>query len=99
MSAEAFVNARDFLQKHRTDYKTAVSGFRWPVLDTFNWATDYFDAMAKGNTRPGLCVVEENGTQVVRTFAELSERSNRVASFLRTSAPPACRFPRRRRAR
>src|SRR5204862_183767 len=49
--------------------------------ETFNWATDYFDPMAAGNTSRGLAVVDEDGTEHVRTFAELSERSNRVASF------------------
>lgn len=83
MSAEAFVNARNFLLQHRTDYQTAVRGFRWPVLETFNWATDYFDSMAAGNTSRGLFVVGEDGTEHVRTFAELAERSNRVASFFR----------------
>jgi acetyl-CoA synthetase len=81
VSADAFVNARNFLLQHRTDYQTAVRGFRWPVLDTFNWATDYFDSMAARNGSRGLCVVDEDGTEHVRTFAELSERSNRVASF------------------
>src|SRR5712691_6165820 len=83
MAAEGFVNARNFLLRHRTDYQTAVGGFRWPVLETFNWATDYFDPMAAGNTSRGLCVVDENGTEHVRTFAELVDRSNRVASFFR----------------
>ena len=90
MSADAFVNARNFLLQHRTDYQTAVRGFRWPVLDTFNWATDYFDSMAAGNSSPGLFVVDEDGTEHVRTFAELSERSNRVASFFRAPDLYAC---------
>ena len=83
MSADAFAAARNFLLQHRTDYETAVRDFRWPVLDRFNWATDYFDAMAAGNTACGLCVVDEQGTEQRRTFAELAERSNRVASFFR----------------
>jgi len=83
VSADAFVDARNFLLHHRTDYQAAVRGFQWPVLETFNWATDYFDSMAAGNTSRGLCVVDEDGTEHVRTFAELAERSNRVASFFR----------------
>jgi acetyl-CoA synthetase len=83
MGAEAFVNARNFLQQHRTDYQKALREFQWPVLETFNWAIDYFDAMAAGNNAVGLRVVAEDGTEQSRTFAELSERSNRVASYLR----------------
>ncbi|MBI4887899.1 MAG: AMP-binding protein [Acidobacteria bacterium] len=82
MSA-AFLAARDFVLRHRTDYDTAVRDFRWPVLDRFNWALDYFDPMARGNDRPALHIVEEDGSETVRSFAELSAASNRVANYLR----------------
>ena len=78
-----FVRARDFLLAHRTDFDSARRGFRWPVLDKFNWALDYFDAMAAGNTRMALWVIREDGSEVRRSFAELSVRSNQVANFLR----------------
>ena len=50
MPATPFIAARDFLFAHRTDYQTAYRDFRWPVLDRFNWALDYFDPMARGTT-------------------------------------------------
>ena len=83
-AADAFLASRDFLLKHRTDYETAVSGFRWPVQEHFNWAIDYFDRMASGNTVPALRIVDESGSQIVRSFAELSSSSNRIANFLRS---------------
>jgi acetyl-CoA synthetase len=49
-----FLRARDFLLAHRTDYELACRHFSWPMLDEFNWALDYFDVMAAGNTRPAL---------------------------------------------
>src|SRR5262249_27700714 len=49
----------------------------------FNWALDYFDVVAAGNERPSLHVVEEDGTETVRSFSDLSIASNRVANFLR----------------
>ena len=52
-SAEAFVAARDFCLRHRTDYETALRKFTWPRLEHFNWALDYFDAVATGNDAPG----------------------------------------------
>src|SRR3989441_4602964 len=79
----AFLKARDFLLRHRADYDTAVRDFRWPVLDRFNWALDYFDAMATGNDLPGLHIVGEDGTECLRSFSELSSNSNRVANHLR----------------
>mgnify|MGYP000994665135 FL=1 len=59
MSYSAFVQARDFLLAHRTDYETAYRDFQWPQLGEFNWALDYFDVMAAGNDRPALWVVPE----------------------------------------
>ena len=52
MTAAAFLETRDFLLAHRRDYATAYRDFRWPALDRFNWALDYFDPMARGNDRP-----------------------------------------------
>ena len=52
--AGAFLAARDFLLAQRTDYATAVRDFRWPELTHFNWALDYFDALAVDNGRAAL---------------------------------------------
>ena len=83
MSAAAFIEARDFLLAHRADYERAYRDFRWPVLDRFNWALDYFDPMARGNQRPALWIVDDGGGEAKLSFAELAERSNRVANWLR----------------
>ncbi|QIL83513.1 AMP-binding protein [Diaphorobacter sp. HDW4A] len=82
-SRDAFIAARDFLQRHRTDYDRAYQEFRWPVLGEFNWALDYFDHMARGNEATALHIVEEDGSQTRRSFAEMSERSSQVANWLR----------------
>ncbi|HEY7189534.1 MAG TPA: AMP-binding protein [Vicinamibacterales bacterium] len=79
----SFVAARDLLLRHRLDRDAALREFRWPALDYFNWAFDYFDAIAAGNDTPALHIVDENGTETVRSFAALSRRSNQVAHFLR----------------
>jgi acetyl-CoA synthetase len=81
--AAEFLKARDFLLSRRTDYEFACRHFHWPTLDEFNWALDYFDAMAAGNTKPALWVVDESGVEARLSFAEMSQRSNRVAQFLR----------------
>lgn len=78
-----FLKARDFLLAHRTDYKTAYDGFRWPELTEFNWALDYFDTIAQNNDKPALWIVEEDGSEAKLSFAEMSARSNRVANWLR----------------
>jgi acetyl-CoA synthetase len=78
-----YLAARDFLLAHREDYDFAYRNFRWPRLDEFNWALDYFDSMAQGNSHPALRVLEESGAETILSFAEVSERSNQVARFLR----------------
>ncbi|HTW54753.1 MAG TPA: AMP-binding protein [Stellaceae bacterium] len=83
MSAAAFLRAREFLWQHRTDYDTAYRDFRWPQLDRFNWALDYFDPLAHGNDRPALWIVNEGGDEAKISFAEMAERSSRVANHLR----------------
>ncbi|WP_063534068.1 AMP-binding protein [Burkholderia sp. MSMB1589WGS] len=84
MTALAFLDARDFLLRHRTDYDTAYRDFRWPALDEFNWALDYFDAIARGNDKPALWIVDAaTGDGAQYTFAQMSERSARIANWLR----------------
>jgi acetyl-CoA synthetase len=79
---QRFVQARDFLQQHRDDYDTAYRDFRAPALDTFNWALDFFDVQARGNTAPALWVVEEDGGERKISYAEMSARSSQVANWL-----------------
>ena len=76
--------ARDFLLAHREDYDTAYRDFRWPAVDRFNWALDWFDGLAaEAGDRLALWIVEEDGSECRRSFAELSARSNQVANWLR----------------
>lgn len=82
-NVQAFLSARDFLLAHRGDYETAYRDFRWPPLDTFNWALDYFDPFAHANSKTALWVVDDDGAEVKLSFAEMSRRSNQVANFLR----------------
>jgi acetyl-CoA synthetase len=82
-NCQPFLAARDFLLAHRTDYATAARDFRWPQLNEFNWALDYFDAMAEGNQANALWIVEEDGSEQRYSFQQLAARSNQVANHLR----------------
>jgi len=82
-NCQPFLDARDFLLAHRTDYATATRDFRWPQLNEFNWALDYFDAMAEGNQANALWIVEEDGSEQRYSFEQLALRSNQVANHLR----------------
>jgi acetyl-CoA synthetase len=77
-----FLAARDQLFALRTDHPAANAAFAWPRLDRFNWAIDYFDAIARNNAAPALHIVEESGTEAKLSYAELSRRSSQVANFL-----------------
>ncbi len=77
-----FIAARQFLLDHRTDYEKAYREFRWPDLSDFNWARDWFDVYAQGNTKTALWLRRESRDEVKFSYQELAERSDRVAHFL-----------------
>lgn len=83
---EQFKAARDLLLQYREDYGKAYAEFKWPTLQYFNWALDWFDAIAQGERRDqtALWVMHEHGGEAKLSFAELSERSSKIANFLRS---------------
>ena len=79
-----FFAARAFLLQHRTDYATAVAGFRWPEPERFNWALEWFDAvLAQGDLAQATALRITGAGAAELSFSQLSERSNRVANGLR----------------
>ena len=83
-ACQRFLAARDFLLRHRSDYDRAYREFAWPVLEEFNWAIDHFDEMARGNDAPALWLVDAaTGQETKLSFAQLYERSSRIANHLR----------------
>ncbi|MFI6826659.1 AMP-binding protein [Kribbella sp. NPDC050241] len=78
-----FRAARDFLVAHREDYETAYRDFSWPRFERFNWARDWFDALAVEQPEvAALTIVEEDGEVNSRTYAEMAEQSRKVAGWL-----------------
>jgi acetyl-CoA synthetase len=79
-----FRAARDELLALRADYDAAVAAFRWPQVDCFNWALDWFDAeLARGPSADKVALRIVGDAAASRTFAELSRSSNSVANGLR----------------
>ena len=75
--------ARDQLVELIGDYDKAVDAFAWPSISgTFNWATDWFDVIARDNDRTALWIAEEGGDEQKVSFAEMADRSDRVATWL-----------------
>lgn len=82
-ATDAYRDARDQLLALRTDAERARAEFRWPdVGDTFNWATDWFDVIARDNHRIALWIVEEDGSEQRVTFERMSTRSDQLAAWL-----------------
>lgn len=82
-AAQALRDARDFLLATREDYAAARAGFRWPRFEHFNFALDWFDDVARRTDREALRVVAQDGSVDSRSYAELSEASDRAANMLR----------------
>jgi hypothetical protein len=85
MSAAVVITAQGFLLAHREDYERVYAEFRWPVLDRFNRALDYFDLTAQRNDRPALWIVDEKAA--ARPGCPLPN-----VSSARTGWPITCAF-------
>jgi acetyl-CoA synthetase len=82
-SAAAFRAARDLLLRHRDDYTAARREFSWPALGEFNWALDWFDAIAAEHPdRTALRIVADGDAAAQLSYGELAARSNQVANWL-----------------
>lgn len=84
---DQFRTARDQLVSLRENYSEARNSFIWPRFEHFNFALDWFDQVAASPERkdvPALIIAEQDGSHVQLTYAELSERSSRVANWLRS---------------
>lgn len=79
-TTEQFRAARDTLIKHQQDHDAARTAFEWPRFDTFNFAFDWFDTLPDNDE--ALVIIEIDGTETRRTFAQLKERSNQVVAWL-----------------
>ena len=82
-NTELLRQARDLLLATRTDRQRAVDTFEFPaVTGPFCWATDWFDAVGRGNPALALCIVEADGSEVRRSYDDLVRRSDQVATWL-----------------
>jgi len=82
-ATDDFRAARDFLLAHREDYATAYDQFRWPQLEHFNWALDWFDVVAAEQPDvTALWLVEDDGTEGRFSYGDLSARSGQLARWM-----------------
>ncbi len=83
-ATRAFFDARDQLLDLAGDPARARAEFRWPdVGPSFNWAHDVFDVIAEGNDDTALWIVDADGGEQKRSFAQMKRRSDQVANWMR----------------
>lgn len=80
--ADEFLAARDLLLRYAGKPDAAAHEFAWPRLTTFNWALDYFYALARRSEGTALRVVDDQGADRELSFREMSAGSSRVANYL-----------------
>src|SRR5829696_1957027 len=79
----AYRAARDQLLTLRDDHARAVREFTFPdVGDRWNWGIDWFDAIARGNDRACLTIVEQDESARSWSYDEMARRSDQVAAHL-----------------
>ena len=86
-NTDRYREARDRLVTVISDYDKAIDMFAWPRIEgRFNWATDWFDVIARQNPgrneRTALWITEQDGSEQKISFAEMADRSDRVATWL-----------------
>jgi len=79
----AYREARDLLLERYGDHDCACAQFTWPELgESFNWAVDWFDVIARGNHDTALWIVQEDGSEAKYRFDEMAHRSDQVGRWL-----------------
>ncbi len=80
---DAYRASRDQLLDLRGEHERAVREFRFPALGSrWNWGVDWFDAVARGNDRTCLTIVEEDESSASVSFDDMARRSDQVAALL-----------------
>jgi acetyl-CoA synthetase len=68
--------ARDHVLDLRSNYDAAVATFRWPEIDRFNWAVDWFDQeLAQSPSAQRTALRIGGGAAATCTFAELKKNA------------------------
>src|SRR3954449_11204267 len=75
--------ARNSLLALRGDHARALEEFAFPDLgNRWNWGIDWFDAVARGNDRACLTIVEQDEASQSYSYDEMAHRSDQVAAHL-----------------
>ena len=68
------------IEYNMKDYQETYSSFQWERPDKYNFARDVIDRWEPD--KPALFWVDDEGTEISRTFAQISEASRRLCNVL-----------------
>lgn len=66
-----------------TDYNAEYDNFKWDVPEYFNFAGDVIDKWAEDKEKLAMLWVDDNGTEIKKTFNDISLASKRLANVLK----------------
>jgi len=72
------------LQPNMTDYDKEYKEFKWQVPEYYNFAGDVFDKWAEDREKLAMLWVDDHGTEIRKTFHELSRASRQLANVFKS---------------
>jgi medium-chain acyl-CoA synthetase len=67
-----------------TDYNKEYEEFKWDVPEYYNFAGEVIDKWAQDKEKLALLWVDDNGTEIKKTFNDISVASKKLANVLKT---------------
>ena len=68
-------------QFNMTDYDQEYANFKWEVPEYYNFAGEVIDHWAQDSAKLAMLWVDDFGTEIRKTFAELRHRSHRADHY------------------
>ncbi|MCF8089560.1 MAG: AMP-binding protein, partial [Desulfotignum sp.] len=72
------------VQPNMTDYEKEYKEFKWQVPEYYNFASDVFDKWAEDREKLAMLWVDDHGTEIKKTFYELSKASKQLANVFKS---------------
>jgi medium-chain acyl-CoA synthetase len=70
------------VQFNMTDYDAEYADFQWDVPEYYNFAGEVIDKWARDPEKLAMFWVDDEGTEIKKTFADLSRSSKKLANLL-----------------
>ena len=70
------------VQPNMTDYNAEYENFKWDVPEYFNFAGEVIDKWAEDKEKLAMLWVDDNGTELKKTFNDISVESKKLANVL-----------------